>query len=576
MDNSISISFSVSDNYSQHLAVVLASVLVNNPSSRFVFHVLHRNITEANQARIRELERMYGNCEVRFHLIDDSQFAKFPIPPELEHVTQEMYYRYILPDVLADEDRTIYSDVDVLCVGDLRPLWETDLKGNMVAAVLDDETGWKRSLLGLNNGEYYCSGLLLMDLAAMRRGGFTMKLFETTVKYSHKLSWPDQDVINIVFDGKILTLPDIWNCTADFNPFRRDVRQWHFQGFTQKPWCCIWKNTTWPAYLRYLLKSPYRTNAIKFLWEHVKGFFWFSYKKKGVTRYLLCGILVCKLKPDPCSDKPLKLKITRGRMRKIRKSLGVEFELGKYKIGPRTRFEPPCVITPAADLRGVFSIGAFSYLSPTDGIGHFLHNVSIGRYCSIAAGVWIAPDEHPIERLTTNPLAYSRGGGCFSWAKDLLGRDFTDVPPFSCLRTVEIGNDVWIGSGAFIKGGVKIGDGAVIAAHAVVVKDVPPYAIVGGVPARVIKYRFDEETIKELLELKWWNYDLAAFGELDWVDVKSCIAKIKDRIASGVEPYTPEAVTVEQLIPFANCLSVLFCPMLRPSRLQTCTRSKRG
>lgn len=296
MSEPVSISFSVSDNYSQHLAVVLTSVLVNNPSSRFVFHVLHRNITEANQARIRELERMYGNCEVKFHLIDDSQFAKFPIPPELEHVTQEMYYRYILPDVLADEDRTIYSDVDVLCVGDLRPLWEIDLKGNLLAAVLDDKTGWKRSLLGMDKGDYYCSGLLLMDLAAMRKGDFTAKLFEATVKYSQKLSWPDQDVINIVFDGKILTLPDIWNCTAAYNPFRHDVRQWHFQGFTLKPWCNIWKNTTWPLYLKYLLKSPYSFNAARFMWGHVKGFFFFKYTKKQTTRYLVCGIRVWKSK----------------------------------------------------------------------------------------------------------------------------------------------------------------------------------------------------------------------------------------------------------------------------------------
>ena len=292
----VSISFSVSDNYSQHLAVVLASVLVNNPSSRFVFHILHRNITEANQARIRELERMYGNCEVRFHLIDASQFEKFPIPPELEHVTQETYYRYILPDVLADESRTIYSDVDVLCVGDLRPLWDMDLKGKPIAAILDDETGDKRLLLGLGIGDYYCAGLLLMDLDAMRRNDSTRRLFEATNVYAARLSWPDQDVINIVFDGNILRLPDIWNCTASYNPFRRDIRQWHFQGFTQKPWCNIWKNTTWLAYLKYLLKSPYCGNAIHFILGHIKGLFYFKYTKKQVTRHLVCGVLVWKSK----------------------------------------------------------------------------------------------------------------------------------------------------------------------------------------------------------------------------------------------------------------------------------------
>ena len=68
-----------------------------------------------------------------------------------------------------------------------------------------------------------------------------------------------------------------------------------------------------------------------------------------------------------------------------------------------------------------------------------------------------------------------------------------------------IGNDVWVGFGATILSGVTIGDGAVIGARALVAKDVPPYAIVGGVPAKVIKYRFDDATIGRLLKLKWWN-----------------------------------------------------------------------
>lgn len=72
---------------------------------------------------------------------------------------------------------------------------------------------------------------------------------------------------------------------------------------------------------------------------------------------------------------------------------------------------------------------------------------------------------------------------------------------------VFIGNDVWVGSHVLVKGGVHIGNGACVAAGAVVVKDVPPYAIVGGVPAKVIRYRFSPEIIQRLLELKWWNWD---------------------------------------------------------------------
>ena len=295
----ISISFSVSDNYSQHLAVVLTSFLVNNPDSQFIFHVLHRNISEENQSRIRELERMYLNGRICFHSIDATVFDAFPIPKELEHVTQEMYYRYALPDVLKNEPRTIYSDVDVLCVGDMRPLWELDLKGNILAAVSEGEVGeFKKKLLGLSgDAPYFYSGLLVMDLAAMRNEGASRRLMENTLLYADKISWPDQDIINLTFFGRILQLEDRWDgINVRYSPLQKGIVIWHFPGFTLKPWCNIWKNTTWPIYLKYLFKSSYRKNSLRFIWGHIKGFFFFKYTKKSVTRYLVCGIRVWRRK----------------------------------------------------------------------------------------------------------------------------------------------------------------------------------------------------------------------------------------------------------------------------------------
>lgn len=295
----ISMSFSVSDNYSQHLAVVLASVLVNNPHSRFVFHVLHRNISNENQKKVCELEQMYFNCEIKFHLIDANRFEKFPIPKELEHVTQETYYRYILPDILNDEDRTIYSDVDVLCVGDLRSLWELDLRGNILAAVSEGKAGeFKKKLLGLDGDAlYFYAGLLVMDLEAMRCENASARLMENTLKYASRIAWPDQDIINLTFYIRILQLGPEWDgINVKYSPFRKGIVIWHFPGYILKPWCNIWKNTTWPIYLKYLLKSPYKSNAISFIWGHVKGFFFFKYTKKQVTRYLICGIRVWRSK----------------------------------------------------------------------------------------------------------------------------------------------------------------------------------------------------------------------------------------------------------------------------------------
>lgn len=92
---------------------------------------------------------------------------------------------------------------------------------------------------------------------------------------------------------------------------------------------------------------------------------------------------------------------------------------------------------------------------------------------------------------------------------------------------IEIGNDVWIGDNVTIKNGVKIGDGAVIGACALVTKDIPPYAIVGGVPAKIIKYRFEEKIINELLELKWWNFNDEILKTIQYDNILDAIATLK-------------------------------------------------
>ena len=128
------------------------------------------------------------------------------------------------------------------------------------------------------------------------------------------------------------------------------------------------------------------------------------------------------------------------------------------------------------------------------------------------------------------------------------------LEPFPDAGPTEIGNDVWIGNGACIMGGIKIGDGAIVATNAVVTKDVPPYAIVGGVPAKVIRYRFDETTIKELLDLKWWEYDMADLGNVPWSNVRSAIKMIK-RAKDSIKPWKPNIITGKEMFAYSSrCL----------------------
>ena len=131
---------------------------------------------------------------------------------------------------------------------------------------------------------------------------------------------------------------------------------------------------------------------------------------------------------------------------------------------------------------------------------------NVGRYCSIGTNVNVETYAHPSSVfVSTHPAFYSllKQSG-FTYVKE---QKFDEIPLNEDGVALTIGNDVWIGSNVTIIGGIRIGDGAIIAAGAVVNKDVPPYAIVGGVPARLIRYRFDKDTIQKLEEYKWWEKD---------------------------------------------------------------------
>ncbi len=131
----------------------------------------------------------------------------------------------------------------------------------------------------------------------------------------------------------------------------------------------------------------------------------------------------------------------------------------------------------------------------------------IGRFCSISGNVHSVIGSHPTSVfVSTHPCFFSsKGQAGFSFVKESLYRE--SVYADNEKHQIVIGNDVWIGYGVTILSGVTIGDGAVIAAGAVVTENVKPYSIVGGVPAKIIKYRFDSETITFLENIKWWNKD---------------------------------------------------------------------
>lgn len=156
-------------------------------------------------------------------------------------------------------------------------------------------------------------------------------------------------------------------------------------------------------------------------------------------------------------------------------------ELGKY-----TRVLPPFFMHNV-------EIGDYSVLAYNAHIA----NVTIGKFCSIGPNFCCGLGIHPTYGVSTSAMFYS--------ASKLNGMTLSNENKIEERKYSHIGNDVFIGANATVIDGARIGDGAVVGAGAVVVGDIPPYAIAVGVPAKVVKYRFDEQTIKALLEKQWWN-----------------------------------------------------------------------
>ncbi len=137
-------------------------------------------------------------------------------------------------------------------------------------------------------------------------------------------------------------------------------------------------------------------------------------------------------------------------------------------------------------------LGSMTYISSAR-----VSNAKIGRFCSIGFESIVGLGTHPSSYLSTHPAFYSMGRQS--------GMTFVEKNDFAEYANVNIGNDVWVGARAILLGGVSIGDGAIVAAGAVVAADVPPFAIVGGIPARIIRYRFSNDVIAALLEWQWWD-----------------------------------------------------------------------
>jgi lipopolysaccharide biosynthesis glycosyltransferase len=199
--------------YVRHSAVMLHSVLANRGELGLTVDYLHGPGMDPRTAgRLRAMVER-GGGHLRLHCVDDDAVAGFP----REHrYTKAMWYRLLLPELLGDVERVLYLDVDTLAVAALEPLWATDLQDHWIGAVTNVFEAWsahRPAELGLAGPErYFNSGVLLMDLAAMRRDRMGERLRTFVLEHGERLLWPDQDALNVVLGERRLPLHPRWNC----------------------------------------------------------------------------------------------------------------------------------------------------------------------------------------------------------------------------------------------------------------------------------------------------------------------------------------------------------------------------
>ena len=208
------------------------------------------------------------------------------------------------------------------------------------------------------------------------------------------------------------------------------------------------------------------------------------------------------------------------------------------------RIEPYTMFITAG---GLWSMGAFSYSQSS-----LPPETETGRYCSIANAVTAFNSEHPVHWVSQSPFSYDPD------AAPIFRQALEDFPEGARYRPhgyddrrhapLHIGHDVWIGQHVQLKKGIRIGNGSVIAAGAVVTGDVEPYSIMGGVPARLIRPRFDAATVERLERVQWWQYNFTDFYDLDPAHVERFLDGLEERAASGaVRKYAPGGVTLHTI-----------------------------
>lgn len=259
----MNIAFSSDDNGVEMMLVAIFSIMKNHQPDDFdiKIFIMQSGLSEESLRKIDRLEESFSNLTIKHLIVKKAQFSKLELPNSQWWISQQAYYRYILPDLLPQDSKVLYLDIDILCCGDIEKLYSTNISKHYLVAIPDYfiESGYGRwsgfkSAVGLKKSDTYInSGVLLMNLKKMRQDNKVQEFLHNAGKNRHNLIskehdyFVDQTIANLTFQGAIKALSYEWNAMVhNYNHIKEAPKLLHFAG-SHKPFTYI---DTSPAVIR--------------------------------------------------------------------------------------------------------------------------------------------------------------------------------------------------------------------------------------------------------------------------------------------------------------------------------------